>query len=229
MKNTVYTFIATIPKPNNFGNDWQHWFHEELATHKLFLTHGEQMLYDNDLIGFFRLIESEEANLLFQQTSWFTRLRECPWLSGIAGFFNWTHIVDEQATKYHLLPKLVSLGCPIIARTDNMHFKQAVGLVEFDLTHILSKFGFEDGDALLSRDKEYLTYVHKEITQCLEKAGLEGHIAILETAHNPFMLSQDLLQDGKKVDDEALKLATSSVRIWAHDWNILKDAKFWQD
>ena len=225
----VYTFVAAIPKQDNQSNDWQHWLRQDLAVSQLFLTNDEQILHADELIGFFRLIELEEANTLFQQASWFTLAEECPWFSGTAGFFNWTHTVSELAAKNHLLPKLVELGCPVSARTDNGHFKQAIGLVEFDLTNILSKFGFEDGDALLSRDEGYLIYVYKEITQCLDRAGLEGHVAILETAHNPLMLSEDLLQDGEKVDDDALKLATFSVRIWAHDWNILKDAEFWQD
>ena len=225
----LYTFVAAIPKQDCKTDNWHEWLRQIFEASYLFLEKDEELLYKDNLIGFFRLMEPEEAKPLFQSTLWFPLINECPWLNGEVGFFNWTHAVDQIAAEEHLLPKLIGLGCPVMVRTDDNRFKQAVRLIEFDLTNILSKYGFEDGDAFLSRDQNYLLYVYKQIAHCLEKAGLEGHVAILETAHNPLMLSEDLLQNGEKVSDERQTLAALSIKIWAYDWNILRDSEFWLD
>jgi hypothetical protein len=227
----VYTFTAAIPKRDSQTDNWHEWLQQYFEASNLFLSDDENLYYGDNLVGFYRLLELEEAKASFQSTSWFTltTAEVCLWLGSIVGFFNWTHAPDQSLAEEHLLPKLVSLGCPVIARTDNNHFKQAIRRMEFDLTNLLSKYGFEDGDALLSRDEDYLLYVHQEINQRLEKAGLNGHVTILETAHNPLMLSEDLLQNGKKVSNERGTLSKLLIDIWAYDWSILRDVEFWLD
>ena len=228
----LYTFVAAIPQHKNQTDNWREWLRLQLAASHIVLTGDDRLEYEADLIGFFQFIELEEARTLFHAEPWFALTQEspqCPWFQGLAGFFNWTHAADQTIAEEHLLPRLVQVGSIIIARTDNHNFKQPVRLVEFSLTNLLSKHGFDDGDAFLSRDEDYLMYVYDELAHCIETAHLEGHITLLNTIHNPLQLSEDLCRDGKPVSNEMLTLAELSVEIWAYDWDVLKDWAFWQD
>lgn len=225
----LYTFVAAISYPKKYTDNWQLWFSHQLADSKFSMATDDSLLHENEIIGFYRLIDPEEANTLFGSQEWFSLAQECPWFHGLIGFFNWTHVADQAIAEEHLLPKLIQTGSTVIARTDSQQFKLPVRLVEFSLANLLSKHGFEDGDAFLSREEEYLMYVYDKLTRAMEEAGLEGHIALLETAHNPLQLSQDLIRDGKPVSDERLVLSELSVQFWAYDWDILRDCMFWQD
>jgi hypothetical protein len=226
----LFTFIAAITQPKNQTDNWQNWLNQALKETGLSLVGEEKLLYEKDLIGFYRCIELNEGITLFRSAPWFPfTQQECPWLHELAGFFNWTHVAGQSIAEDQLLPKLIQIQSILIARSDNQNFKRPVSLVEFSLSNLLSKHGFHDGDAFLSRDENYLLYVYDELTRCLEVAGLKGHIAILETVHNPILLSEGLFQNGKPVKDEFLTLANLFVHIWAYDWDILTDTEFWQE
>lgn len=225
----LYTFVAAIPQWKNQTDNWRDWLLQQFTASQLLLTGDNRLEYEDNLIGFFQLIELEEANRLFHTESWFALTQVCPWFQGLGGFFNWTHAADQRIAEERLLPRLIQIGSTVIARTDNHLFKQPVRLVEFSLTNLLNKHGFHDGDAFLNRDEDYLLYVYDELTRCMETAHLEGHIALLQTAHNPFQLSEDLRRNGKHVSNELLALAELSVQIWAYDWDILREWEFWQE
>lgn len=225
----LYTFVAAIPQHKNQTDNWQIQLRHHLATSQFSLAAEDRLLHADELIGFCRCIELEEGNTLFHSAPWFALTQKCPWFQGLAGFFNWTHVANQTLAEEQLLPKLIQIGSTVIARTDNQHFKQPVQLVEYSLLNLLHRHGFNDGNAFLSRDEDYLMCVYDEIVRCMETASLEGHIALLQTAHNPLQLSEDLRRDGKPVSNETLALAELSVQIWAYDWDVLKDWEFWQD
>jgi hypothetical protein len=109
------------------------------------------------------------------------------------------------------------IGRSIVARTDNGRYKQAIRCVEFSLSTLIGKHGFGDGDALISRDDDYLSYVQREAQAAITAAGLSGEIVRFETHHNPIRLVGDLRLHGRIVEDPERELAGHRFRVWALD------------
>lgn len=224
----LYTFVAAIFQHKDQTDNWQDLVRQELSSSQFFLEVEDRLYHTDDLIGFYQFIELEEGPSLFHGTPWYALIQECPSFLKLVGFFNWTHVASETLAKECLVPSLVQNSI-FIARTDNLEFKRCARLSDLSLINLLSKFGFDDGAAFLRRDEEHLLGIYDKIIQCMQAAGLEGHVVLLETAHNPLQLSGDLYRDGKRVKDEMLALEDLSVTIWAYDWNILSDPIFWLD
>lgn len=224
----LYTFVAAIPQREDHPEQWQERLRQQLAAAQITPAADARLLHGDDLVGFYQFIDLEEGLTLFHAAPWLALAQECPWFQGLAGFFSWTHVADQALAEERLLPRLAHAST-VIARTDDHAFRQSVRLIEFSLTNLLSRHGFYDGDAFLSRDEAYLLSAYDEVAHALQAAGLAGHVVMLETAHNPLQLAGDLYRGEASIPDATLALAELSVQIWAYDWDILKDPVFWQD
>jgi hypothetical protein len=85
-----------------------------------------------------------------------------PFGGTVVGYLNWTHPVDERVGQAQLAPAILAIGRSIVARTDNGCYKQALRCIEFPLSNLVGNHGLADGEALTSRDDNYLRYVQRE-------------------------------------------------------------------
>lgn len=222
-------FISAIMDAELRGAAWKAWLQGELEKLGFIFGEDNEISYGDEMIGCYRFLECEEARLQYGDRAWFSLEPESPWLGKPAGFFGWTHIINQDLAETHLLPALVRLGRGVVARTDTGAYKRMACLQSFSLTNLLGKHGFRDGDAFLSEDDDYMLYVLGEVERQLKTAGLEGHIGIFPTHHNPICLSGPLRKNGQIIKDEYPVLSKLSVKLWTYDWDVLRDLAFWID
>ncbi|HET9624260.1 MAG TPA: hypothetical protein VFP84_22960 [Kofleriaceae bacterium] len=222
----TYTFIAAIAG-NHLNDAYSQWTVRKLADYGFSTANGDLKLNDS-LVGFCKFVDREAGRDLLPEGA--RRLVDDPgpYSGPIAGYFQWTHTVDESAAE-RLVPAMLAISRSVIARTDNGEFRAVVRQIEFPLTDLLGKFGFHDGDALLSRDDDYLAYVVGAVEAAVEAAGYAAHIGRYDGIHNPIRLAGDLEQSGKVIDDPSTALEGHSVKIWALDLEIVNDREFWRD
>ncbi|MGC4087552.1 MAG: hypothetical protein QM756_06600 [Polyangiaceae bacterium] len=99
----------------------------------------------------------------------------------------------------------------------------------FPLADALSKYGFNDGDALLERAGPYLDDALGSLARAVLAAGVLPDLGLIGTAHNPLRFSYyftptggelELLVralDGSRLDEREVeaRLAGKSVELWA--------------
>lgn len=221
-----FTFIAAIAG-NHLNDDYRQWTVRKLADHGFSTANGDLMLHDN-LVGFCEFVDCEVGRDLLSEGA--RRLVDDPgpYSGPIAGYFHWTHTVEERAAE-RLVPAMLAISRSVIARADNGEFRAVVRQIEFPLTDLLGKFGFRDGDALLSRDDDYMAYVVGAMEAAVEAAGYAAHIGRYDGIHNPIRIAGDLEQNGEAIADPSAALDGHSVKIWALDLEIGNDHEFWRD
>jgi hypothetical protein len=224
----AYTFIAAIADGRLGGADYREWTQRQLADHNLHLA-GNELKLGDDLIGFYAFLDRDQGTPLMATEALRALADVGPYSGEVAGYFNWTHTVNDRAGHEHVAPALLRIGRSIVARTDNGRYTQAVRCVEFSLSTLIGKHGFGDGDALISRDDEYLSYVQREAQAAIAAAGLSGDIVRFDTHHNPLRLVGDLRLHGRIVEDPETELAGHRFRVWALDLATLSDHEFWSD
>ena len=123
------------------------------------------------LVGFYQFLDREEGRRLLPEDARPLVEKPGPYNGPVVGYFSWTHAVDQRIAEARLLPAIISISRSIIARTDNGRHMETVRLIEFPLSSLVGNHGFDDGDALISRDDDYLRYVQREAEAALA-AGL---------------------------------------------------------
>jgi hypothetical protein len=223
-----YTFIAAIADGRLAGADYRDWTGRQLVDYNFQLADGELKRGD-DLIGFYTFLDRDQGAPLLPAEARYALADPGPFGGTVVGYLNWTHTVDERVGQAQLAPAILTIGRSIVARTDNGRYKQALRCIEFPLSDLVGKHGFADGDALISRDDEYLRYVQREAEAAITAAGLSGDVGRFSTHHNPIRLAGDLRLHGRVVDDPERELAGHRFRIWALDLASLADWEFWSD
>jgi hypothetical protein len=223
-----YTFIAAIADGRLGGADYRDWTRRQLADHNLHLD-GDELKLGGDLVGFYAFLDRDQGAPLMPTEARRALADLGPYSGNVVGYLNWTHTVDERAGHEHVAPAILPISRSIVARTNNGHYRQAVRCVEFSLSTLVGKHGFADGDALISRDDDYLSYVQREAQAAITATGLSGDIVRFESHHNPIRLAGDLRLHGRVVDDPERELAGHRFRIWALDLASLADWEFWSD
>jgi hypothetical protein len=226
--NMTYTFVTAITDGRLAGEDYRDWTGRQLAEHGLQLTDGEIKRGD-DLIGFYAFLDRDQGTPLVPAEARQALAELGPFGGTVVGYLNWTHAVDERAGQAQLAPAVLAIGRSIVARTDNGRYKQALRPVEFPLSNLVGNHGFADGEALISRDDDYLRYVQREAQAAIAAAGLSGDVGRFDTHHNPIRLVGDLRLHGRVVDEPERELAGHRFQIWALDLASLADWEFWSD
>jgi len=223
-----YTFLAAITDGRLAGADYRDWTRRQLAEHGFQLAEGE-LKRGADLIGFYAFLDRDQGASLVSAEVRSALADMGPYSGAVAGYLNWTHSVDERLGQAQLAPAILAVGRSIVARTDNGLYKRAIRELEFSLSNLVGSHGFADGEALISRDDDYLRYVQREAQAAITAAGLSGDVGRFDTHHNPIRLVGDLRLHGRLVDDLEGELAGHRVRIWALDLACLDDREFWSD
>lgn len=231
----LFRYVFVILDRPGIGSDWQAWLTFELSSRGFLLGRdGEIHEMDNQgaisrmsLLGFFRFLNVEETLDLLREARAEVSALASPSSGPVRGAIAWEYLsLDEVRSLF--LPTLVYSAWGPVIRTEDLSFREIVREVAFDLRHLLSKFGFDDGGAFLSRAPDYMSYVEKAARQGLNEAGLDAEVGAQEgTHHNPLRIWTPIRRkrDGKEVGESALdgKLMT----IWAYDYSCLDDASFW--
>ena len=223
-----YTFLAAITNGRLAGADYRDWTRRQLAEHGFQLAEGELKRGD-ELVGFYAFLDRDRGAPLVPAEARRALADLGPYGGVLAGYLNWTHAVDERVGQAQLAPAILAIGRSIVARTDNGLYKRAIQELEFSLSNLVGSHGFADGDALISRDDDYLRYVQREAQAAIAAAGLSGDVGRFDTHHNPIRLVGDLRLHGRVVDDAERELAGHRFRIWALDLACLDDLEFWSD
>lgn len=179
----------------------------------------------------------------FDDRPWHCPQHACPFVGSLAGYVRWDYdfasAYAEDVRDFALA--LLRVGRGVTARLEDDRSFEAVKLRSFDLPGALSKWGVEDGDAMLTRDEgPYSEHVLGAIYRAMADAGCQrGHVSWMSTSHNPLRVSafqptgSDKLHpalwgsDGRLVDPD-VALAGRTVEFWAYDFDTLDDRDFWQ-
>src|SRR5262249_9097746 len=149
----------------------------------------------------YTFLDREEGTPLLSKEAQRALADPAPYGGAVVGCLNWTHSVNERVGQTQLAPAILTLGRSIVARTDNAHYKHALQELEFPLSNLVGSHGFTDGEALISRDDDYLRYVQRAAQAAIAAAGLSGDVGRFDTHHNPIRLVGDLQLHGRVVDD----------------------------
>lgn len=224
----TYTFITAITDGRLASEDYCDWTRRQLAEHGFQLADGELKRGD-DLIGFYAFLDRGQGAPLVPAEAQHALTDLGPFGGTVLGYLNWTHAVNERVGQAQLAPAILAIGRSIVARTDNGRYKQALRPIEFPLSNLVGSHGFADGEALISREDDYLRYVQREAQAAIAAAGLSGDVGRFDTHHNPIRLVGDLRLHGRVVDNPEHELAGHRFRIWALDMASLADWEFWSD
>lgn len=172
---------------------------------------------------------------------WHVARSPCPFVGPLAGYVTiepvWETFADHRELKLGFLRE----GRGVLARLDDDRALAAVALRRFDLGWQLGKYGFEDGDCLLTRDGDtpYATDVVDRVDAAIRAAGFDVETSWSPTCHNPLRVRDEQLvrdwpllpqvwRDGARVDPSALDGV--EVEIWAYDFAALDDGidDFWR-
>jgi hypothetical protein len=224
----TYTFIAAIADGRLAGEDYREWTRRQLAERGFDVSDGDLKRGD-DLIGFYKFLDRDQGTPVMPVEAQRALADPGPFDSTVAGYLSWTHSLDERVGHAQLAPAILAIGRSIVARTDNGRFKHAIRELDFPLANLVGNHGFADGDALISRDDDYLRYVQRQAQAAITAAGLSGDVGRFDTHHNPIRLVGDLRLHGRVVDDPERELGGHQFRIWALDLACLTDREFWSD
>ncbi|MBL8620497.1 MAG: hypothetical protein JNK64_04310 [Myxococcales bacterium] len=172
---------------------------------------------------------------------WHVARSRCPFVGPLAGYVTiepvWETLVEHRELRLGLLRE----GRGVIARLDDDRALAAVALRRFDVRWQLGKYGFEDGDCLLTRDGDmpYAADVGDRVDAAIRAAGFDVETTWTPTCHNPLRVRDEQLvhdgpllplvwRDGVRVEVAALHGV--EVEIWAYDFDVLDDEAddFWR-
>lgn len=226
-EGTFPPYVAVILDQPAMGPEWKSWLTFEMALRGVLLGTDETLKDDGLVIGFFRFLELDETHEVLRAANVQVSALECPWAGPVRGAIGWMSLTSYGDLLRNFLPFMVRQGRGPFIRTDDGAYYEPVRRVTFSLGNLLGKFGFEDGDAFLSHEPDYLEYARREAEAVLERAGLEAPIGATETIHNPLRVWGPVTRKdkGKKVSDVVLD--GLSMTIWAYDYRCLKDVTFW--
>ena len=224
--------VSVLLDQPEIGPEWKSWMTFELALRGIILDmkcDGDEILLqkNEDIIGFYRFLELEQTEAMLQATGAEVHALRCPWGGRIRGALGWSRLGLESELLDSFLPFL-SRRCrgPFI-HTDERIVHEPLRQVTFPLSNLTRKFGFDDGDALLNREPDYLEYVRREAETALARAGMVAGVGDIETHHNPMRIWGPIrrLDQWEEVPDR--ELSSVSMTIWAYDDSFLKDVAYW--
>ncbi len=184
-----------------------------------------------------------EPPATFASRPWHAPTHACPFLAPLSAYVVIEPVWEDLSEYPELRLGLVRSCRGVVARLDDDRARQAVALLPFDLGRGVRKYGFDDGDAMLTREEAtpYARDVLARVEAAARGAGLIVMISWMSTCHNPVRLMAIQLsgektlrptvwrQDGgeRPIDERALD--GHEVEIWAYDFDpLFADAAFWE-
>jgi hypothetical protein len=219
------SYLAIILDQPAMGPEWKSWLTYELALRRVLLGTDGTIEDDATLVGFFRFLEPQECEAVLRALDVQVHARGCPWAGSVRGALGWDGAGSVEDLLRSFLPSLIRLGRGPLLRTEDGAHQEPLRQVDFSLENLTGKFGFEDGEAFLSRSADYLEYARHEAQATLARAGLDAQVAVVETAHNPLRIWGPVTRNGKEVSENVLR--DLSMTLWAFDWSCLRDVTFW--
>jgi hypothetical protein len=207
-------------------------FVEALHEGGFFIEEHSGLRRGDDIIGIARLLTVDQLGAMSEipAVREACQAGERPWIGRPVAAFVWSQVCDERLARDELVPLLLSAARGPVIRLDDGRRREPLSLRTFSLDQLLKRYGFDDGEALLSRhDEVYQREVAHAIERRLAEAGLDGTVGWFGTCHNPLGLCGDLRRDGQVVSDVQATLAPLTVSFWAWDWSILQDNAFWME
>lgn len=227
-------YVAVVLDQPHIGSEWKSWLTNELTSQGIYLdaTGAIQILDENGLIrddvslGFFRFLERDETEAVLRDAKVKVSALSCPWERAVRGAIGWVHFSQSDVRDLFLSNLLLRTRGPVI-RTEDGAAHEFIRQVTFDLSQLVNKNGFGDGDAFLNREPGYMAYAEQVAEKALAEAGLVAAVGATEPRHNPLRIRGDIrrMRDGKIVGESALRGHT--MKLWACDYGFLEDASFW--
>jgi hypothetical protein len=214
------------------GSDWRAQVVEAAARRGLAMA-GEEVRRAGEFIGWAHMLDPAEAEAAFGGAPWFSLADRGAFRGRPVGFLNWEHY-GEGVAPFDQLAVFDLRGT--VGRIDSGEAREPIAWKRYRLDALLSRFGFDDGDALLTLPGgDYEEAMARRIEAALAEAGYPAALGVgisrEVTAHNPVVLAGGLLRrasDWTEVPATADILARIEVELLAFDLDLLGDAEFWR-
>jgi len=198
---------------------------------------GDVTLPSGLKIGWYRFLTISDAQKKFKNHPFLCETTECPFVGNTVGYINFdvisptdgttlggADITDVKAALTEFIRMVSYETRGIFARTDTKDFCHSVSKESITLEYAFSKFGMNDGDALLDSDKNspYIQYILKEAQQELEQVpGMtdgSAKVYYLETRHNPIRYNGPISD----------KLQCKNINVWLLS-DVANNTQLWED
>lgn len=220
-------------------DDLRTWVSDRLAPYGYALGDGGEVIErGREFNGLRYRVDGPEA---YAARPWHVARSRCPFVGPLAGYVTIEPVWETVAEHRELRLGLLREGRGVIARLDDDRALAAVALRRFDVGAGLGKYGFEDGDCLLTRDEDtpYADDVLDRVHAAARAAGFDAMAGWMSTCHNPVRahaievlpggpLHRTAWRAGERVDPDELRGV--EVEIWAYDFAALDDDvdDFWR-
>ncbi|MCA9694084.1 MAG: hypothetical protein KC636_31140 [Myxococcales bacterium] len=247
-----YPLLAEV----RIAGDWQQALRARFADYGVTLTDNGLIADKVEVFGAYELLDVEEARARYGAARWMQAPSPpCPFLEPVAGYlrFSFDLIRDYEAhpIRHEAALCLVREARGRIVRLPDDRWCEAVVERPLHLGGLVSKFGFEDGDALLTRAPgPYARYVVAAVERALADAGLAAWVGWRDgTCHNPVRLAtiehggQQVFAlwpadrrdrdpweqpDAAPIADPEARLAGLTAPLWAFEFAALGDLDWWR-
>ena len=236
MTTGPFNFVAAILSAHlPDGADWRRFAADCLARRGLRLDGDRVLEGEGDgHVALARLHDPAEAEAAFGREPWFSLADRGEFRGRPVGFFNWEHYGASEEP-FDQLAVLDFRGT--IARLDSGASREPVTERRFTLDNLLSKFGFDDGDALLRIDgTAYDDAMCSRIESALAAAGTPAAIGVAinrdTSIHNPVTLIGGLLRrpSGEEIPATDEILGRIQVELVTYNLELLsaREKEFWR-
>ena len=258
-----FDFIVEVRSFELAADDWQNQYLRQLAEwDKYIFNDGEitrETRYGELWFGSYRFLDKSELDLSFESFAGKAPRQPCEFVARLLGFFcfsifEFDAVSRDEAETFVIGNLKESMGAFVgrnrraagDVNAEKLLFLPSIALRQFDAE--LTKYHFEDGDALLSRDdSRYCDYVTRTIESALLAKGLFAPVFLAVSCHNPFDFGllelagefyepMVLDEHGRIVPESAseIVLRNTSFEIWAFDFSVAETvldncaaARFW--
>lgn len=231
-----FNFVAAILEAHlPAGADWRRFVADCLQRRGLRLDGDRVLEGEGDgHVALARLHDPAEAEAAFGREPWFSLADRGEFRGRPVGFFNWEHYGASEEP-FDQLAVLDFRGT--IGRLDSGASREPVIERRFTLDNLLSKFGFDDGAALLRTDgTAYDDAMCSRIESALAAAGTPAAIGVAinrdTSIHNPVTLIGGLLRgpSGEEIPATDEILGRIQVELVTYNLELLsaREKEFWR-
>lgn len=237
MTTGPFNFVSAILDAHlPAGADWRRFATDCLGRRGLRLDGDRVLEGEGDgYVALARLYDPAEAEAAFGQQPWFSLADRGTFRGRPVGFFNWEHYGASEEP-FDQLAVFDFRGT--IGRLDTGDSREAIVERRYTLDGLLSRFGFDDGSALLRTEgTAYDDAMSRRIEAALSAAGTPASIGVGinrdTTIHNPVTLIGGLLRrasDGEEIRATDEILSTIRVELLTYNLELLsaREREFWR-
>ncbi|GEM_PF-1440013 len=249
------TAICQRPDAEETGQTPLDWLKTNLRVTGVELEPAEGMfriIHGGITIGRARVFTREEAVQAFGNAAPFLTWKSaCPFVGSVSAYLAWDQFVAPDAPGVggaftNLVRTLASAEASFFFRLDTGELRELARRRDFPLTDLASRWGFSDGDALLSRrESGYASDCCNEARERIAALGYRAEVEWVRTSHNPLRLAWHEMSsfwrrklgfepqrvpalfgsDGKP--RKVSVLDNEKVSLWTIDFSVLDAVDFW--